>query len=119
VAPDGSVHVVWSGRSASSPVDEQIRYRRMAPDGKWSEVLELTSGAGSKRDPQVLADSEGRIHVVWSGGGIWYASGRGGTFGAVEQVTDEPGASLPTLAVSGSGRVHVAWMAPGSLKGRA
>ena len=118
VAPDGSIHVVWSGRSAPSPVDEQIRYRRMATDGKWSEALDLTAGAGSKRDPQVFADSEGRIHIVWSGGGIWYASGKGGAFGAAEQVTDELGASLPTLAVSGSGVVHVAWMAPGSLKGR-
>jgi hypothetical protein len=118
IAPDGSVHVVWSGRSPSSPVDEQIRYRRMGPDGKWSEILDLTSGAGSKRDPQILADSGGRIHVVWSGGGIWYASGRGGAFEAAEQVSDEPGASLPALAISASGEVHVAWMAPGSLKAR-
>lgn len=118
VAPDGSVHVVWSGRSQSSPADEQIRYRRMAPDGKWSEVLELTGGAGSKRDPRILADPEGRIHVVWSGGGIWYASGREGSFGAAERVTDELGASSPALAVSGSGAIHVAWAAPDSLKAR-
>jgi hypothetical protein len=60
VAPDNSLHVVWS------QFDKRI-YHAHSEDGglNWSSSFPLTDGSGGSVEPAIAVDQGGNIHVVW------------------------------------------------------
>ncbi len=78
----------------------------------FGPVVSIGAIADWNDDPQFAIDGEGRIHVVWNGGGeIWYTQrAKDGSWSAEENVSNTAGASeSPRVAVDLSGTVHVAW----------
>ena len=92
-----------------------------AQGGAWSEPVRLSTNTPSSWFPDVVADSQGRVHVVWDSGyppqgpedpgtgTTMYAVRRDGEWSepndiALHLVT---GVSRPALAVDGADRLHL------------
>ncbi len=133
IAVDGSenVHVAWYDLTdyGGSGTDKDIFYKRWNATGIWSGFINTTDivSTESSNDSWLLAiavDGSGNVYVAWcdltdyGGSGtdpdIFYKcwNTTTGIWNTTEVVsTESTGISFhPTIAVDGSGNVHVAWM---------
>ncbi|MFX0098301.1 MAG: PKD domain-containing protein, partial [Candidatus Hodarchaeota archaeon] len=124
IAVDGSgnVHVAWHDFLIP---DIDIFYKRWnATTGSWmaTEVVS-TESTGDSRSPSIAVDGSGNVHVAWydytnyNGSGTdqdifykrWNATAVNWTATEVVSTESTGGSSFPSIAVDGSGNVHVAW----------
>ncbi|MFN8496858.1 MAG: sialidase family protein [Anaerolineae bacterium] len=97
VDPSGVVHVVWTEELAADTAP--IFYTRFA-DGAWSSPLDilLSPMGGVARDPEIRADNDGYLHLVWRGcGGICYSQAYAPNAGS-SQGWSSPANVLPSVA---------------------
>ncbi|MGB9743046.1 MAG: hypothetical protein ACP5JB_06935 [candidate division WOR-3 bacterium] len=117
---DGCVHIVWAS-IRPDPVRPQIYYKRFIPSAGWIEdtciSADLRSLVGCD-NPRIACDSQDNLHVVWeeyyrtAQWNIWYKMR--GAIGRWDSISTNiaPGyarKSLPVIACSPNGNVHVAW----------
>jgi hypothetical protein len=108
-----SVHVVWSD---STPVNQEIYYKRSTNNGvSWEKTKRLTRNAGNSFVP-AMAVSGSKIHIVWfddtpGNGEIYYKRSKdnGATWGVKKRLSYNAGESfVPSIAVSWR-NIHVVW----------
>jgi hypothetical protein len=108
----GNVHVAWSDNRDGN---WEIYYKKH--DGtSWGIDERLTTDADDSRYVAIAAAGAGIVHVVWqnykavgNAFSIRYAAFDGVSWSSPETVSDDDGAGMPSVAVDGSGHVHVAW----------
>lgn len=76
----------------------------------WPGILVLSSATASVGDADLVVDSTGRVHVVWSAGGTLYHRWNAGT--GWSSVGTIGAGSQPALAADGQGRVYLAFVRP-------
>jgi hypothetical protein len=123
---EGGVHVVWSEREAGGGADAVLLYAQRGADAKrWSGPVELVAddaGEGMARQPALLLDGRGLVHLVWSGGRdgqILYSRAQVdravsvGEWSIPHTVSDPemPGA-WPQIGFDGAGRLVVVYVVP-------
>ncbi|MFX1477574.1 MAG: OmpL47-type beta-barrel domain-containing protein [Promethearchaeota archaeon] len=113
----GNVHVAW--------YSNDIYYkRRDAISSTWTTTeLVSTESTGGSWYPSIAVDGNGNVHLVWygdenySGSGTdndifykrWNATSNTWTTAEIISTESTGESTLPTIAVDGSGNVHVAW----------
>jgi hypothetical protein len=111
IAVDGydKVHVVWEDRRHGAPELYHKYY-----DGAWSADERLTAAPDYSAWPSLAAHGD-NLHAVWEdhrigNWEIYYKHFDGTVWGADTCLTSGDGSNiLPSVAVDGSGRVHVVW----------
>ena len=116
VDPSGHVHVVWSDYATDN---WEIIYKRSTNGGvTWSVSQRLTWTAGYSERPFLLADSSGKLYLVWQD---YFASGNpeiyfkkspdgGVNWTASQRLTFNTDESTNTaLCIDPSGNLHVLW----------
>jgi hypothetical protein len=76
----------------------------------WPGIVVLSSATAGVQGADVVVDSLGRVHVVWSAGGTLYHRWNAGA-GWSSTATIGAG-SQPALAADGQGRVYLAFVRP-------
>ncbi|MFX0098492.1 MAG: PKD domain-containing protein [Candidatus Hodarchaeota archaeon] len=122
IAVDGSgnVHVVWHDDTNFVEFDniEDIMYKNRNATGSWTYTELVSNGStGYAMYPSIAVDDSQKVHVVWydSSGPdpvilYKYRNITSGIWSVNETVSNESGFSFnPSIAVDGSGNVHVAW----------
>ncbi|MHA1651313.1 MAG: hypothetical protein ACTSYB_14065 [Candidatus Helarchaeota archaeon] len=131
VDPSGNVHVVWyDGTDGWWGIDTEIMYTNYSPSSGWSSPIVISDDAslwnnGSSYIPSIVADSSGKIHVVWHDNtkGWWgtdfeimytcYTPGSGWTSPIVisDTVTvwNNGYSYFPVIAADNSGNLYVVW----------
>lgn len=123
--PSGAVHVFWA---YSEPGDEELGstqsiYYVRKQDDVWSEPVDVLISPGNRgaRMVAAVADLQGYLHVVWSGGdSIFYSRAYAPDAGNSQAWTppralDSGAVNLwPAIAVSDSGDLYVVWSRGGS-----
>lgn len=109
--PAGGLHVVWD-ELGTVPGSHAI-YVNKPQGGSWSTPLDISSPTTSNGSlPQIGIDDEGKVYVVYDGGGgaLYY------TIRNINGLWDTPlefgGLSTfgnPSLAVSSDGQIHVVY----------
>lgn len=126
LGPEGSVHVVWSRSVAPDGPGTSLAYSRWdAPTGRLSRVVEVVRATPDEeiaRQPALVADDQGLLHLVWSGnsrGGILYsrarlgdATGSGGWSSPQALPMLAPIGSRPQIALDPAGGLVVAYVVP-------
>lgn len=74
----------------------------------WPSVIILSSGTAGVQDADLVVDSSGRVHVVWSAEGILYHRWNAGVGWSSVQAIGA--GSQPALAGDGAGRVYLAFV---------
>jgi len=123
---DGGVHVTWSEREAEGEPGTAVLYAYLdASTGRWSHPLEVARGASGEelaRQPALVVDGRGLVHLVWSSGDlgqILYSRARidqaasAGAWSPLETLSD-PGmtGSWPRIGMDGAGRLYVVYAVP-------
>ncbi|MBA7506951.1 hypothetical protein ES706_05666 [subsurface metagenome] len=129
IAVDGSgnVHIAWTEgtKNGGSGMDVDIFYKRWNPTtATWTttEVVS-TESTGDSRGPTIAVDGSGNVHIAWFGDANYGGSGSDNdifykrwnaataTWTTIEVVSTESTdySRDPTIAVDGSGNVHIAW----------
>lgn len=62
VAPDGRLHLAWSDAVSG---DLEIYHRWKDPEGTFSAPRRLTFATGESREPNLVVDAGGDVHLVW------------------------------------------------------
>ncbi len=128
IAADGSgnVHIAWQDETnySGSGTDKDIFYKRWnAATATWTTTEVVSTESIGAYDTTIAADGSGNVHIVWwdytnyggSGGDgdIFYKrwNATTATWTTTEVVsTESTGYSCdPTIAMDGSGNVHIAW----------
>jgi hypothetical protein len=68
VAPDGSIHVTWSGNDASHTNGTIVYYSKSTDGGvTWPTLytLYIDGGGSNQTTPMIAADKNNNIYVVW------------------------------------------------------
>ena len=125
----GTVHVVWRDETDGAwGTDTEIMYANLTASG-WSNATVVSDDAthwndGISRDPSLAIDGSGTVHVVWydETDGAWgtdteimYANLTASGWSNATVVSDDAthwnddGSNYPSIAVDGSGTVHVVW----------
>lgn len=131
----GVLHVVWAddciqfgvaacpeSQAGNMPWDI---FHRTYSNGTWSPVhliSNFTGGDGDSREPDITADKDGNIHVVWIESGSMLGKGSDkdvvyrtiasadGVMGAIEVLSTTTADELtPEIAASSDGNIHVVW----------
>lgn len=108
--PNGNLHVVWSD---SSPGNAEIFYVRRSASGAWGTIERVTTTANISWAPDVVADSQGHVHVVWhEDGEIYYAwRSANSSWSAAINISHSAGSSLwPALSIGSDDTVHLVWV---------
>ena len=101
--PAGLVHVLWFG------FGKDAFYTAETGDGSWLPAVKLSQSGIDMNNADMVIDAQGAVHVVWGAGGVYYRMRpSGGTWSPQEQVASAVRA-LTSIAVDGSGGVHLAW----------
>ncbi|MHA1301724.1 MAG: hypothetical protein ACTSO9_20075 [Candidatus Helarchaeota archaeon] len=127
----GNVHVAWRDYTdyGGAGSDSDIFYKFWnVTSGVWSGYINATDvvsteSTGDSFEPSLAVDSSGNVHIAWyditdyNGAGIdwdifykfWNATS--GAWNMTEVVSTEStgNSRTPSLAVDGSGNVHIAW----------
>lgn len=122
----GNAHVVWSQPSTGSGPGTALLYARQdGATGRWSRAAEVVLGASGEemaRQPALVADAQGLLHLVWSGGDqgqVFYsrakvseATGSGGW--SSPRPLSPPGlsGSWPQIAMDVAGCLYVVYAVP-------
>ena len=131
IAVDGSgnVHIAWYDETnyAGSGTDDDIFYKRWnASTMIWTttEVVSTESPWGDSQYPTIAVDGSDNVHIAWSDDTDYGGSGDNWdifyrrwnatttiwtTTEVVSMKTFDEGNYSPTIAVDGSGNVHIAW----------
>ncbi len=95
----GTLHAIWDEGS-------EIYYRRLDPDGNWSELLNLSNSIGGSAQPSLAVEPNGTAHAVWaesSPGDIYYSgppfAGQTGDSSIAQTVQVPADLSAPVLSV--------------------
>jgi len=100
VTPDGTVHVVW----ADGYHPTLLMYSSKVQGGVWTEPLSIAPTLPWFRGFDVLAGSDGRVHVatganMWSSADIFYlVRGADGTWSTPVNASNNPPSSGPSMA---------------------
>ena len=81
----------------------------------WTPPINL-SQSGTAGAPQMVIDSSGRSHLLWSDSfrGLLYASGSGESWSAATPVALPFADTMPTLAATPDNQIHAFWTTAGS-----
>lgn len=120
VEKTGAVDLIWSD-TTSGKQKSQILFARSADGGKvWSKAVDISHTPGVCSEPAIATSPDSSINVVWkdtSSGvthpDIFYAvsTDAGQKWSKPKDISNTPGVSSdPTIAISGYGIVHVAWL---------
>ncbi|MFX0135528.1 MAG: hypothetical protein ACFFDN_17925 [Candidatus Hodarchaeota archaeon] len=131
VDSSGNVHLAWYDDTSygDSGIDLDIFYKRWngATWGGYINATDVVSTESNESSchPTIAVDGLGNVHVAWEdltnygGSGtdydIFYKRWNGATWGGYINATDvvstegSKTSNYPTIAVDGSGNVHVAW----------
>lgn len=113
---DGKIHIVY--RKTISTVSE-IFYAVSSNNGQsWTETALTTSSGYAQVGPSIAADSNSKLHVVWSGNTsegyyqIRYISKElGGSWSSISNLTSAAYSQVwPCLAVDSNDYLHLAWI---------
>ena len=122
VDSDERIHVVWSEEDdvgVNKELGDDVYWAFSADGGRsWSEAVNLSRSEGSSGLPQLMADNEGQIHLVY----VDHGGERTGdpytmelhdlTWSSPRLILDTAGLSThPALAVDGDGYIYIAWQA--------
>jgi len=113
----GNAHFVWLGSPASG--QRIVRTRRLAADGTFGPVQDVSAGGQFPATPRLAVDAAGNAHFVWQQPGPLNV-GRlvqtrmrtaDGTLGAVQDLsaTAQSGEQHPQLGVDAAGNAHFVW----------
>ncbi len=124
---NSNVHVVWAdGTWGEWGIDDEIMYANYTASG-WSNATVISDNTGwndgPSINPSIAVESNGKIHVVWEDWtwGEWgvdneimYANYTAAGWSNATAISDLYGwndgdSSYPSIAVDGSGIVHVVW----------
>lgn len=118
--PFGAVHVFWAYGAPDAEEEgwgQAIYYTRLH-DGVWSEPVDVLVSPGGRpaRMPSAAADSDGVLHVVWSGGNaLFYSRAYAPEAGAAmawttpEALAIGVAASEPAVAVGPDDALFAIW----------
>ncbi|MBC7251042.1 MAG: hypothetical protein H5T62_12255 [Anaerolineae bacterium] len=107
----GTVHVVWTESVNYVP---RILYSRLEEGGGWSTPVILSGELTDSYFPDIVADSEGHLHVAWEdlppyqNPTVRYVTGNGGEWSQPEIVADQAGS--PALATGPDNILHLVWI---------
>ena len=111
VDSSGNPHVVWVD---STPGKYEIYYKNSTDAGvTWLTSQRLTWNPGNSDNPDIVIDTSGNVHMVWSydfGGFIVYKKSMdgGATWTSAQRLTWVPGLpSLPVIAADSSENLHL------------
>jgi BNR repeat-containing family member len=117
VDPSGNPHVVWQDNTHGS---YEIYYKKSSDGGTtWTSNIRLSwNYSAFSAAPQMAADSQGRLHVVWHGympgnTDVYYrkSTDGGASWSSTIKLTSIAGSSIvPAIAVDFSGNLHVVWV---------
>ena len=108
----GTVHVVWTESVNYVP---RILYSRLEEGGGWSTPVILSGELTDSYFPDIVADSEGHLHVAWGdfppyqNSTVRYVTGNGVEWSQPEIVANDY--ALPALAMDSDDVLHLAWAA--------
>ncbi len=123
--PDGRLYVVYAGISSQSPWKIQVYFQESADEGQtWSTPRRISTVAGQEakdsRPGTIAVDSQGDVHIVYSGGSssyfyeqIWYVRRAGDVWQDPVRICTVPGMTAeqtrPAITVDRDDNLHVAW----------
>jgi hypothetical protein len=123
---EGGIRVVWSEQGSGKEPGAVVLYaQRSGADERWSYPVEVARGASGEelaRQPALVTDARGLVHVVWSGGTsghILYSraqtdQARIAREWSSPQTLSDPGmaGSWPQIGIDGAGRLYVVYAVP-------
>jgi hypothetical protein len=116
----GNYTIVWREKPAAGG-DGNIRARRVAADGTWTDVVTLEDQDGQAHHPQLAADPAGNVHAVWTTKGLEIDVGLGdvwtsrfdaasGAWGeAIALESKRPESHGPRIGTDANGGAVVVW----------
>jgi len=120
VAPDGTIHVVWTDATAGAD-NPDIWHTQSGDHGKsWKAAEDISKTPGVSSHPAVACGFKGEVYVAWSdttngtdNRDIWFVRSLdgGNTWDKPFDASNTPGlSSTPDVAVGGDGSVCIAWI---------
>ena len=103
----GLAHVLWDG--TGSTYTHQAFYTAETGDGSWLPAVDLSQYITHINGADMVIDSHGTAHIVWSADGVYYRNRpAGGTWSPKELIASSRygGVSLFADALD---RIHLAW----------
>lgn len=111
--PGNQLYVVWGD---DTPGQQEIYFKKSDNGGNaWSASKRLTWHMEGSLSPDIAADSNGTIHVVWRKGygdsDIYYkrSTDGGTTWTGATRLTWTDNSINPVIAVDTNDNVHIAW----------
>ncbi len=111
---EGSLHVVWTDNITG---ESGIFYANRPSGGNWSAPQKITGSSDNSTAPDIAADGQGNLHVVWQEGleeapDILYTTKPSDGSWAEQPINISNTiwwSMSPSIAVDGEGNVHVVW----------
>ena len=108
------LHIAWHGKHPDSASYNQIRYIKYTTS--WQNIENLTIGNYHQYYPSIAIDSNGYVHIVWSGtysgstiGQIRYIKNTG-FWQSIENLTSEEyGQFSSSIAIDSNNNIHIVW----------
>jgi hypothetical protein len=106
VGTNGQVHLVWMQN------ETQVMYAARLPTGIWSIPEQLGTATGyMPGTPKIALDQDNLPHIVWSSErAVHYSQKRNDDTWTTPTVLAE--GTLPDIAISNAGDIHVVWAVP-------
>jgi hypothetical protein len=122
--PSGTIHAFWAYGGAGNEESgaSQAIYYSHNSDDSWSVPVDVLVSPGNlvARMHSVVADSQGYLHIVWSGGNVLFYSranaleaGRAGGWIKPLALASGAGAFEPSITVDGQDWLYIVWTEPG------
>ncbi|MGB3060974.1 MAG: DUF11 domain-containing protein, partial [Anaerolineae bacterium] len=120
---NGVLHVVWVELYEDSDTVGEIFYAQRNLAGSWSTPLRISNTAGTKSKPQIGADDQGGLHVIWAENtnqkrtSYYRFRSPAGVWSATEDYVGNSNLDYnetPRLAVTPSGVAHSTWYSDAS-----
>ncbi len=120
----GGVHVAWSQGAGGGPGASLYYARFDSATGRWTRAVEVARGTSGEmaRQPALLADGRGLLHLVWSGGAqgqimhsrarLGEAASAGGWSPTQPLSAADAAASEPQIGLDAAGRLYVVYVVP-------
>lgn len=118
--PSGMVHVFWAYGAPDAEEEgwAQAIYYTRQENGAWSDPVDVLISPGGRvaRMHSVAADSQGYLHIAWSGGNaIFYSrayapqAGLATAWAAPVALISNVSVLAPALAIGPDGSLYVVW----------